>query len=84
MCEVLEQNYNSYYACKMMYAYYVSNNLLNNSLFLLDWRVLSYILKEIPQVLKNKALILSGSWEFNPAHELASTLCSLVCYFLFY
>ncbi|XP_060838182.1 tuberin isoform X2 [Rhopalosiphum padi] len=44
----------------------------------LDWRVLNKILKEVPQILKNKALVLSGNWEFDPAYELASTLCQLV------
>jgi hypothetical protein len=46
--------------------------------FFLDWKVLNYILKEVPQILKNKALVLSGNWEFDPAYELASTLCLLV------
>ncbi|VVC44066.1 Rap GTPase activating protein domain,Tuberin,Armadillo-like helical,Armadillo-type [Cinara cedri] len=44
----------------------------------LDWRVFSYILKEVPQILKNKALVLSGNWEYGPAYELALTMCSLV------
>jgi len=48
----------------------------------LDWRVLNKILKEVPQILKNKALILSGNWEFDPAYELASTLCQLVRLYL--
>jgi len=47
-------------------------------IFILDWRVLNYLLKEIPQILKNKALVLFGNWEFDPAYELASTLCRLV------
>lgn len=47
-------------------------------LFYLDWRVLNYILKEVPQILKNKALVLSGNHEFDPAYSLALTLCRLV------
>ncbi|XP_050540898.1 tuberin-like isoform X2 [Daktulosphaira vitifoliae] len=44
----------------------------------LDWKVLCYILTEVPQILKHKALILSGNEEFDPAYDLVSTLCFLV------
>ncbi|XP_050444478.1 tuberin [Adelges cooleyi] len=44
----------------------------------LDWTVLCYILSEVPAILKNKALMLSGNAEFDPACELVSTLCLLV------
>jgi len=61
----------------------MSKDMLLYDQFFLDWRVLNKILKEVPQILKNKALVLSGNWEFDPAYELASTLCQLVRVYIF-
>jgi hypothetical protein len=61
----------------------MSKDMLLYDRFFLDWRVLNKILKEVPQILKNKALVLSGNWEFDPAYELASTLCQLVRVYIF-
>ena len=41
-----------------------------------DWKVLQLILKEMPQVMQNRALILSR--QNNDIHELTSALCSMV------
>lgn len=41
-----------------------------------DWRVLQLLLKEMPQVMQNKALILSR--QNNDIDCLAAALCSMV------
>jgi len=47
---------------------------------ILEWRVLHLILQEVPQVMQNKALILSRHG--NDIDYLAAALCSMVRPFL--
>lgn len=71
-------NFNTSIVGVLIFIQHFYHNTSINSFFFLDWKVLCYILTEVPQILKHKALILSGNEDFDPAYNLVSTLCFLV------
>lgn len=47
-----------------------------------DWKVLQLVLKELPQVMQNRALVLSR--HTNDIDYFAAALCSMVRYYTYY